>query len=101
MSLDEQFERYVDPGAVGRILLCIATPPNRREKPVPDDLTGLFDFWFDGGAARMITGWTQYEFADGTRARVDVTPRLSVVIQFQDGCCVSVKQSTSGLDIGF
>jgi hypothetical protein len=86
------FKDRIDEEAVARILLLIASVPNRRERPIEGDLPGAFDFWFDGGAARLITGWTEYELADGTRATVGVTPGLSVVIKFQNGRCVSVTQ---------
>ena len=56
------FKDRVDAGAVARILHLIATLPNRRETPIAADLSGNFDFWFDGGAARMVTGWTEYKF---------------------------------------
>jgi len=67
LDLEEQLKRRVDEETVARILLAIATPPNRREEANPGDLSGNFDFWFDGGAARTITGWTEYEFEDGAR----------------------------------
>ena len=86
--------------AVGTILLAIAVTPNRRNKPRTGDLSGSFDFWFDGGAARMITGWTEFEFADGTRARVDVVPGLHVVIQFKNGYGALISQLDPEFDIG-
>lgn len=94
MDLQEQFERRVDESAVAKILMCIANPPNRRDKATPGDLMGNFDFWFDDGAAQMITGWTEYVFADGTCAAVGVLPGLSVHIQFPNGCGVVVSQIT-------
>jgi len=88
----EFFKDRIDEGAVARILQLIAETPNRRERPITGDLTGAFDFWFDGGAGRNITGWTEYKFADGARATVSVTPALSVAIKFQNGCYVAVTQ---------
>jgi hypothetical protein len=55
-------------------------------------MPGQFDFWFDGGAGCLITGWTDYHFADGTRATVGVTPLLRVSIRFLNGHCISVSQ---------
>jgi len=101
LDLEEQLKRRVDEEAVARILLSIATTPNRRARPNPGDLSGSFDFWFDGGAAGMITRWTQYEFADGTRAKRGVVPGLSVEIQFPNGCAVVVSQVTWELDKAF
>ena len=101
MNIEERLRNRVDANAVGKILQTIAVPPNRRDKPKTGDLTGNFDFRFDGGAARIITGWTQYEFADGTRARVDVTPGLHVVIQFKNGYGADISQLDPEFDLGF
>jgi hypothetical protein len=89
-------EQRVDEAAVARILLSIAELSGRRTRPNGGDLTGSFDFWFDGGAGRYITGWTEYEFTDGARAKVDVVPSLSVRIHFPNGSGVLVSQVTSG-----
>ena len=86
------FKDRVSEGDVGRILQLIADAPNSRERPIPGDLNGSFDFWFDGGAALIITGWTEYYFADGTRATVGGSSLLSVAIKLPDGSCVSVRQ---------
>lgn len=99
-DMEERLRNRVDENAVGKILQAIALTPNRRNKPRADDLTGNFDFWFDGGASRMITGWTEFEFADGTRARVDVVPGLHVVIQFKSGYGVDISQLDPEFDIG-
>jgi hypothetical protein len=89
---EERLKRRVNEGAVSKILMCIADPPNRRKEPIPGDLVGSFDFWFDGGAAKYVTGWTEWEFSDGSRAKVDVVPGLAVRIQFANGCGVEVLQ---------
>jgi hypothetical protein len=96
----EKFENRVNESAVGKILQAIAQTPNRRDRPKTGDLSGNFDFWFDGGAARMITGWTEFEFADGTRARVDTVPGLQVVIQFRNGYGAVVTQLDPEFHIG-
>lgn len=82
---------------VARVLQLMAAPPNRRDSPRAGDLPGQFDFWFDGGAGRIVTGWTTYHFSDGTRASHGTTLYLSVSIEFPDGRRVEVRQ-TSGLD---
>lgn len=77
---------------VARILGMIAIPPNRRQHPQSGDLIGEFDEWFDGGALRFVTGYTEYEFSDGSRATVDVLPYLSILIELSNGERVSVCQ---------
>ena len=96
MNFRERLERRVNEQAVADVLRCIATPPNKRDKPMLGDLPGKFDFWFDGGAARIITGWTEYEFADGTRAKVDSLEGLFVTVSFPDGPRVRVTQDSWG-----
>ena len=100
MNTEERLRNRVDANAVGKILQTIAVTPNRRDRPRTGDLSGNFDFWFDGGAARMITGWTEFEFADGTRARVDVVPGLQVVVQFKNGYGAVISQLDPNFDIG-
>ena len=100
MDVEERLKNRVDANAVGKILQAIAVTPNRRDRPRTGDLSGDFDFWFDGGAAKVITGWTQFEFADGTRACVDVVPGLHVVIQFKNGYGAAISQLDPESDIG-
>lgn len=78
---------------VARILSVIASPPNRRKKPLAGDMEGEFDEWFDGGAVRFITGKTEYHFSDGTRAAVGVFDYLAVIIIFSNGDTVEVTQT--------
>jgi hypothetical protein len=99
MDLRERFERRIQEGAVARILQCIATAPNRREEPTAGDVAGTFDFWFDGGAASIRTGFIEYKFADGTRSTLAAPiPALSVTIEFPNGCRVRVQQDSWGLE---
>ena len=95
MNLREVFDGRIDARAVAKVLHLIATAPNRREKPLVGDVSGAFDFWFDGGAARIQTGYFEYKFADGTRATL-AAPflALSVTIDFPNGCRVSVQQES-------
>jgi hypothetical protein len=61
------------------------------------DLEGAFDFWFDGGAARELTGFIEYQFSDGTKATVGAPiPALSVVIEFANGSRVRIQQESRG-----
>ena len=100
MDIEDRWKNRVDESAVGKVLQAIAVMPNRRDTPRTDDLSGNFDFWFDGGAGRVITGWTEYEFADGTRARVDDTLALHVVIRFKNGYGAAISQLDPKSDIG-
>ena len=86
------FGYRVAESVVANILRLIATVPNKRQKPITGDPPGDFDFWFDGGAAKIFTGYTNYYFPDGTRARVETIPLLSVQIEFVDGRKVDVRQ---------
>ena len=97
MDLREQFSRRVDERAVAEILHWIGTVPNRREKPILGNVPGAFDFWFDGGAGRVVTGWIEYQFANGARATVGAPiPALSVTIDFANGSRVRVQQENWG-----
>jgi hypothetical protein len=91
--IENPYRHRVAESVVANILHLIATVPNKRRKPILGDLPGDFDFWFDGGAARLVTGYTEYYFADGARATVDVLPVLRVTIKFADGRKVDVRQS--------
>jgi len=77
---------------VARILASISAPPNLRNRRQLGDIEGDYDKWFDGGAIRIVTGYTVYEFEDGSRAVVDFLPSLSVTIEFVDGTRVTVLQ---------
>lgn len=85
-------KRRVGEAEVARVLNIVATPPNLRKERHPNDLPGDYDDWFDGGARRMVTGYTVYQFANGTRAIVNVFKHLNIRIQFPDGTIVSVRQ---------
>lgn len=99
MDLQKRFERRVDERTLARVLDSIGDPPNRRSTPVAGDVEGAFDFWFDGGAARVLTGYVEYVFTDGTNATVGASfPALSVVIEFANGCRVRVQQESWGTE---
>jgi len=93
----EQFMRNrISEEAVARVLGLLAALPNRRGVPLADDPKGDFDFWFDGGACQMITGYNEFRFLDGAIAQVgSCNPLLSVDIQFPDGRRVLVQQEGS------
>jgi len=73
--------------------------PNKRTEPIPGDLHGKFDFWFDGGAGQNITGWDEYDLADGTRVLVGAVPFLSVTIQFSNGTRVKIQQESPDVTV--
>jgi hypothetical protein len=97
--MENPYRDRVDEMQVAWVLHLIATVPNRREQPIAGDLPGMFDFWFDGGAGRMITGRTDYELADGTRVTVAVIPILSVTIDFANGARVQVVQESRSVRV--
>jgi len=89
----DRWKSRISEEAVARILGLIATMPNKRDTPLGGDLEGPYDFWFDGGACRTITGWNEFRFQDGTLAQVgSCNPILSVDIRFPDGRRVRVQQ---------
>lgn len=93
-SFEHLFVGRFSEHSVAHVLDMIAEKPNEREKPVSGDLTGQYDFWFDGGACVEVTGYTKYDFANGTEAIVEFLPgRWSVDITFADGRRVYVSQS--------
>jgi hypothetical protein len=75
---------------LARIHRLRAEAPNRRAAPGPGDLEGDYDFWFDGGACRLVTGVTLHEFADGSRTHQLVIPALELAVEFPDGRSVRV-----------
>ena len=91
-KIDHPFNQRIDELEVARVLQLISEVPNKREKPQPGDLAGTFDFWFDGGACRIITGSTEYVLTKGIKVEVIVTPGLNVKIQFPDGRSVDIRQ---------
>lgn len=66
--METAFDRRIPETQVAAIMATIASSPNRREHPKPDDIQGDFTFWFDGGACAEHTGSRHYFFADGTTA---------------------------------
>ena len=99
MSVDIEvlFRDRVPEEQVAQVLFRIGAMPNKRERPIAGDLPGTFDFWFDDGAGRFITGWTEYVLADGTRVTVGTTPDLSVTIEFPNGSRVNIRQERRGV----
>ncbi len=91
-DIEELFKRRVDEKVVAGILELIHAVPNKRDRPLPGDPEGRFDFWFDGGACTAMTGYNEYVFRDGVVAQVGSIPALSVTIHFPDGRRVQVQQ---------
>lgn len=78
---------------ISHVLSVIAAPPGRRDRPVPGDLSGTYDFWFEGGAAIHHTGPTrQYDFANGTRAWESTKFGFGIHIRFPDGTEITVQR---------
>ena len=78
---------------VAAVLATIDAPPNVRSRPLPGDLVGDFDQWFDGGALRIGTGVTTFFFANGIQAYTSpAMPHLSLAIRFPDGRTVHIEQ---------
>lgn len=101
MDLTERFERRVSELSVAFVLKSIAEEPHRRKVAASGDLPGEFSYWFDGGAAKIETGYVRYQFMDGTKAVVgNPTPALSISIEFPNGCRVRVQQETWGREAG-
>ncbi len=95
-DIPELWKQRVSEEAVANVLALISAPPNRREKPLAGDLERRFDFWFDGGACAIITGWNEYVFREGTVAQVgSCNPTLSVSVRFPDGRRVTVEQKSA------
>lgn len=67
------------------LLTLINDPPNIRNKPKSGDIEGDFDYWFDGGSMRNVTGFTEYLFDDGSHARIPVVPNLTISIHLAIG----------------
>ena len=87
------FDDPIDLRDVARILTVIADPPSIRTAPRDDDLEGVFDEWFDGGARRIVTGYTSYQFQDGSTAEVPCSLLLNVSITLPSGARVVVRQT--------
>jgi hypothetical protein len=94
IDVEELFRNRVSEEQVAQVLQLIAKLPNKRERPITGDLPGKFDFWFDGGAGRIITAWNEYALANGTRITVGATPVLSVTIEFPNGARVAIQQKS-------
>ncbi len=73
-----------------QILTAIANPPNRHKSRLPTDINGDFDEWFDGGAFRIVTGYTTYVFANGSRAVVHTLPYLLITVTMPGGETVKI-----------
>lgn len=78
---------------IARVLTLISARPNERNTPRPEDAIGDFDGWFDGGAFRAVTGYTDYLFVDGTHARVATLPYLNLALKMPNGASIMLSQS--------
>jgi hypothetical protein len=88
----ERWKQRVSEEEVADVLNMIHGARYMRDRPLPGDLEGEFDQWFEGGAVRWVTGTTQYYFRNGVTATVGVLQTLSVSIRFPDGRSVGIGQ---------
>ncbi|GEM_PF-2342150 len=79
---------------VARILRLIGERPNERFEPRSDDLQGHFTSWFDGGAVNEVTGYTSYEFDDGSEAMTHVLGYFYISVTLADGTKITVIEET-------
>lgn len=92
-NIEAFHKQRVNEKAVASVLQSICAVPNKRAKPLPGDLEGRFDSWFDAGACIVMTGWNRYEFRDGVVADVgSCVPVLSVTIRLPGGGRVDIQQ---------
>jgi hypothetical protein len=75
---------------IARILILISSTPNIHHHPLPGDIQGDFDHWFDGGAIRIETGFSTYKFNDGIIATDLDRPFFGLTIEFPNGAHVSI-----------
>ncbi len=88
------FKDRVNEREISQILSLIATPSDKRDHPVSEDIKGKFGHWFDGGAIQMAAGSCTYHFFDGTRAFVvSPVPVLDLTIHFPNGRTIEIKQN--------
>jgi hypothetical protein len=80
-------------GQIARILHLIENAPNRRTRPLPLDLPGQFDYWFDGGAYVGHTGTMTWCFSDGSQAGMAPSPQLSLWIRLPSGRTVWLREA--------
>jgi hypothetical protein len=91
-DVPERFSQRVEEKEVADVLNMIHAARNMRFRPLPGDLKGDYDGWFDGGAIKTETGCTEYHFKNGVTARVPVILTLCVSIRFPDGRRVTIEQ---------
>jgi hypothetical protein len=78
---------------LARVLFVIAHPPRPRREPLPGDLTGAFEQWFDGGAWRDEGRNRVWAFLDGATAWQDLrSPALVVRVVLPDGTALEVRE---------
>jgi hypothetical protein len=77
---------------LARILSLLAGQDAQRRRPLPGDLPGDFDAWFDGGAVRYLTSLTEYHFADGSRASVHDLAPTKLQVELPDGALATIEE---------
>jgi hypothetical protein len=76
---------------IARLIAFAQNERNRRNRPLPGDLEGEFDQWFDGGAVQWVTGVTRYFFHNGATARTPIMPPFDTYVYFPDGRSVTIR----------
>jgi hypothetical protein len=99
-AADPRISRWALGIRLAEVLRSVADPPNRRLRPLPGDRKGLFDFWFDGGAAVGITGGgTTFQFDDGAVAQGPYRMRRdepwTMRVRLGDGTRILIKDDGS------
>jgi hypothetical protein len=79
---------------ITHILKLITEEPNKRNQPRSTDLQGFYTSWFDGGAVNEDTGFTSYEFADGSKAIVHVLGYFYITVMLDNGTKISIIEET-------
>lgn len=79
-------------GAVARYLSLLAHQTNLRDYPLPGDLKGEYDQWFDGGAVKRHTGTTFFGFSDGAFANVHNQEPIEATVYLPDGTAFRIGQ---------
>ena len=97
MKLERWRENQVPLEELVRILSVVASPPNLRYKPGPNDRQDRhFDAWFDGGSMACDTGGpTMYWFDNGDLVQCSVfSPRMKLTVDLADGRSVHIQQTS-------
>lgn len=86
----------IDLHGISNLLRLISSRPNERTAPNEHDLKGDFDIWFDGGAARIVTGYNHYTLMDGIEVwywhAEGFRQEGIITVRYPDGTKITVKE---------